>query len=150
MSGGHYLWGRHFTLRTDHCMLIFLFQGTAKAEHTRHSSTLMWWAERLSAFDFDVQYVQGLDNVVADALSQLLLLSSGYALPEVSRDITLKCIAGDSLTLAELQTTTANDDTLKMVLSYVQAQWPPKQQFPPICWPTIIHGTSCMWSRTAL
>ncbi len=88
----------------------------------------MQWAEHLSAFDFDVQYVWGLDNVVADALLWLPLLSSGYALPEISRDITLKHIAGDGLTLAELQTATANDDTLKLVLSYVRAQWPPKQQ----------------------
>ncbi len=123
-----YLWGHHFTLCTDHHALTFLFQGPTKAEHTRHSSKLMQWAERLSGFDFDVQYILGLDNVVADALSQLPLPSSGFALPEIN--ITLKCITGDGLTLAELQTTTANDDTLKMVLSYVWAQLPPKQQIP--------------------
>ncbi len=30
-----FLWGRHFTLRTDHRALTFLFQGPAKAERTR-------------------------------------------------------------------------------------------------------------------
>ncbi len=75
MSGGgaekfeRYLWGRHFTLCTDHQALTFLFQGPARAEQTRRSSKLVWWAEHLSAFDFDVQYIRGLDNVVADALS---------------------------------------------------------------------------------
>ncbi len=79
MSGGggekfeRCLWGHHFTLHTDHHALTFLFQGPTKAEHTHHSSKLMQWAEHLSAFDFDVQYVRGLDNIIADALSQLPL-----------------------------------------------------------------------------
>ncbi len=97
-----YLWGCHFTLHTNHHALTFLFQGPAKAENTCCSSKLVQWAERLSAFGFNVQYVRGLVNVVADALLWLPLMSSGYALPEVSRDITLKCIAGDGLTLAGL------------------------------------------------
>ncbi len=44
-------------------MLTFPFQGPAKAENTRCSSKLVWWAERLSAFDLDVQYVRGLDSI---------------------------------------------------------------------------------------
>ncbi len=90
----------------------------------------MRWAERLSAFDFDVQYIWGLDNVVADALSRLPLPSSGYALPEVSRDVMLKRIAGDRVTITELQEVTAKDDTLQEVICFVRTQWPPKQQVP--------------------
>ncbi len=74
--------------------------------------------------------MRGLDNIVADALSWLLLPSPGYALPELSHDVTLKCITGDGLMLAELQATTTEDETLKTVLGYVQAQWPPKKQIP--------------------
>ncbi len=100
-------------------MLTFLFQGSAKAEQTRHSSKLVRWVEHLSAFDFDVLYVRGLDNVIANVLSWLPLLSSGYALPKISHDVTLKCITSEGLTLSELQTTTAEDETLKAVLGYV-------------------------------
>ncbi len=125
-----YLWGQHFTLQTDHCALMFLFQGPTKVEQTHHSSKLMWWREHLSAFDFDVEYMQGLDNVIVDALSWLPLPSSGYALPEISHDVTLKHITGDGLTLSELQTTMAEDETRKVVLGYVWTQWLPKQQVP--------------------
>ncbi len=120
-------WGRHFTLRTDHQALTFLFQGPAKAEHTRRSSKLVQWAEQLAAFDFDVQYIWGLDNAVADALSRLLLPSSDYALPKACHDIMLKRIMGDDLTLDELQAATAGDEMLQEVVRYVQTQWPPKQ-----------------------
>ncbi len=62
----------------------------------------MHWAERLAAFDLDVQYMRGLDNAVADALSRLPLPGSKYALPDVGCDITLKHISGNGLTLEEL------------------------------------------------
>ncbi len=45
-----------------------------------------------------------------------------------ANDVTKKCIAGDGLMLAEFQTATIEDETLTMVLGYVQAQWPLKQQ----------------------
>ncbi len=61
----------------------------------------MRWAERLSAVDFDVEYMRGLDNIVANVLLQLPLPSSGYALPEISCNVTLKWITGYGLMLAE-------------------------------------------------
>ncbi len=64
-----YLWGRHFALQTDHRALTFLFQGPVKAECTCRSSKLVQWAERLATFDYDTQYVRGLDTTMADALS---------------------------------------------------------------------------------
>ncbi len=106
-------------LRTDHRALTFLFQGPAKAERTRRSSKLVWWAECLAAFDYDAQYVRGLDNTVAHALSRLPLPSSGFALPEVSRDITLHRITGEGLTLTEIQTATAADEVLSKVVEFV-------------------------------
>ncbi len=75
-------------------------------------------------------YIWGFDNAVADALSWLPWPGLDYTLPEASHDIMLKHIMGDGLTLAELQTTTAGDETLQEVVSYVQTQWPPKQQIP--------------------
>ncbi len=65
---------------------------------------------------------------MADMLSWLPLPSSGFALPEVSRDITLHRITGEGLTLTEIQTVTAADDVLSRVVKFVQTQWPPKGQ----------------------
>ncbi len=39
-------------------------------------------------------------------------------------------ITSEGLTLSKLQTTTAEDDTLKAVLGYVRTQWPLKEQIP--------------------
>ncbi len=94
------------------------------------SRKLVQWAERLATFNYDVQHVRGLDNAVADALSRLPLPSSENALLEVSRDIMLKRITGAGLTLTELQSSTAGDETLHQILGFVCSQWPPKKQVP--------------------
>ncbi len=65
----------HFTL--DHYALALLFR-SAKAERTCHSSELVCWAERLFAFDYDVQHLCGLDNTVADAFSCWPLSSTNW------------------------------------------------------------------------
>ncbi len=83
------------------------------------SSKLVWWAELLAAFDYDAQYVRGLDNTMANTPSQLPLPSSSFALPEVSRDITLHCITGEGLTPTEIQTAMSTDEVLSKVVEFV-------------------------------
>ena len=60
----HYLVGPHFTVETDHASIQYLFtQDKLTQRQTR-------WLEALSDYDFDVQYIRGPTNVVADALSR--------------------------------------------------------------------------------
>ncbi|XP_078241957.1 uncharacterized protein LOC144586866 [Pogona vitticeps] len=59
-----YIWGRHFTLCTDHSPLQWL-----KTMKT-HNSKLMRWALNLQDYDFEVKVVRGSVNCVADALSR--------------------------------------------------------------------------------
>lgn len=60
----HYLMGRKFELRTDHHGLKYLFdQPNLNARQAR-------WLEMISEFDFDIVYVKGKENCVADALSR--------------------------------------------------------------------------------
>ena len=58
-----YLWGRPFTVRTDHWSLKFLLDQrlTTIPQHT--------WVSKLFGYDFSVEYRPGKQNVVADALS---------------------------------------------------------------------------------
>ncbi len=88
----------------------------------------MQWAERLAAFNYDVQYVRVLDNTVADALSWLPLPSSGFVLPDISRDIPLHHITGEGITLAEIQAATSTDEVLSKVVEFIRMQWPSKGQ----------------------
>jgi hypothetical protein len=60
----HYLMGKKFELRTDHNSLKYLFdQPTLNARQIR-------WLEFLCEYDFDIKYIKGKDNKVADALSR--------------------------------------------------------------------------------
>eukprot|EP00253_Pinus_taeda_P034729 PITA_34729 len=60
----HYLIGRRFELRIDHQSLKHLFtQRDLNARQRR-------WSEFMSEYDFEISYIKGKENVVADALSR--------------------------------------------------------------------------------
>jgi hypothetical protein len=59
-----YLWGKSFTIRTNHYSLKFLLDQklTTVPQHQ--------WVSKLFSFDFSVEYKLGTANVVTDALSR--------------------------------------------------------------------------------
>jgi transposase InsO family protein len=59
-----YLWGRAFTVKTDHYILKYLLDQRL-ATIPQHQ-----WVSNLMGFDFRVQYKSGKSNMVADALSR--------------------------------------------------------------------------------
>ena len=60
----HYLMGRKFQLRKDHCGLKYLFdQPTLNARKARR-------LKFLCEFDFKIKHIKGKENKVADALSR--------------------------------------------------------------------------------
>jgi hypothetical protein len=65
-SWRHYLLGSKFTVRTDHKSLeYFKTQPSLSARQSR-------WKDFLANFDFDIEYVKGKANVVADGLSRVV------------------------------------------------------------------------------
>lgn len=60
-----YLFGKKFKIFTDHKPLIYLFS------MTNPSSRLTKFRLLLEEYDFEINYVKGKDNVVADALSRI-------------------------------------------------------------------------------
>ena len=66
----HYLYGRSFTIYTDHNPLKWLF--TIKSPEGR----LAHWTETLKAYDFKVEYRPGKSNANADALSRIPVISA--------------------------------------------------------------------------
>jgi hypothetical protein len=59
-----YLWGRHFTVRTDHYSLKFLLDQRLTTIPQHH------WVGKLLGYNFAVEYKPGALNTVADALSR--------------------------------------------------------------------------------
>ncbi len=68
-----FLLGKHFTLHTNQHALRQLLTSPAKAESVHKASKYLCWAKHLSMYDFDIRYHPGEENLVPDALSQLLL-----------------------------------------------------------------------------
>jgi hypothetical protein len=60
----HYLVGQKFELRTDHCGLQHIFTQSDLNSRQRR------WLELLSEYEFEITYIKGTVNRVADALSR--------------------------------------------------------------------------------
>lgn len=69
------LYGRKFILRTDHKPLISIF-GEGKGIPTMEAHRLQRYAIFLSEYSFTIQFIKGIDNGNADALSRLPLIKS--------------------------------------------------------------------------
>lgn len=68
-----FLYGRHFTLQTDHRPLLILFRSSkTKGLDIRTANRLKRWALRLIGYDFDIEYVKSEHFSQADALSRLI------------------------------------------------------------------------------
>ena len=60
----HYIVGQKFELKTDHCGLQHIFMQSDLNTRQRR------WSELLSEYDFEITYIKGTMNQVADALSR--------------------------------------------------------------------------------
>lgn len=80
----HYLLGRHFTVRSDHRALKFLFSMKSP------SGRIARWIEILSGYDFEVQYRQGSKHANADSLSRCPN-PRDCSCPDAEEDESLKC-----------------------------------------------------------
>lgn len=121
-----YLYGRKFILRTDHKPLVSIF-GPSMGIPNAAASRLQRWAIKLSAYDFDIEYVR-TDKNTADVLSRLIesqkmeVASMEQELPEQ----TYLHFSSEALLLDYnvLKKETSSDPILSRVLSYVIDGWP--------------------------
>lgn len=60
-----YIYGRHFTVKSDHKPLAYLYN------LKNPSSRLSRLRLDLDEYHFDIEYIKGKDNVIADALSRI-------------------------------------------------------------------------------
>ena len=64
----NFLLGRHFVVYSDHQPLRFLFN------NEKASNKVLRWRLALSEYDFEVKYLNGGNNVVADCLSRVFIV----------------------------------------------------------------------------
>ena len=66
----HYLVGQKFELKTNHCGIQNIF-----TQRNLNAQQRYWW-ELLSEYDFEITYIKGIVNQVANALSRRLRIFS--------------------------------------------------------------------------
>ncbi|XP_030595617.1 uncharacterized protein LOC115787179 [Archocentrus centrarchus] len=83
-----YLWGRRFTLRTDHQALTTLLSTKGM---NRAGMRIARWSARLLCFDYDVVYRPGSQNYTADCLSRLPLPVISDLVPDADPEMVCVC-----------------------------------------------------------
>lgn len=89
-----YIYGRHFTVKSDHKPLQYLYN------LKNPSSKLSRLRLNLDEYHFDIEYIKGKDNVMADALSRISVeelkgLYNDIPIYAITRSMTNKQIAND-------------------------------------------------------
>ena len=118
-----YLWGRKFTLRTDHQALVTLL--SAKGSD-RQSLRISRWACRLLKYNYTMQFKKGSENTVADALSRIPMCATENEI-DVQDEIICHLALGyecQYITLDKLKEEVLNDKAFNILTEYIQNKWP--------------------------
>ena len=125
-----YLYGRKFTLVTDHKPLLAIL-GPNSPVPTLAAARMQRWAVLLSAYDYKIQFRKSADHCNADALSRL-----PYGYSTEGQESRLYAVTltdkGLPVTADMIAHETRNDVVLSKILEYTLNGWPPKCPSPEI------------------
>ena len=118
----HFVAGRHFTIRTDHAPLRYIFNSSAHSE--RVSCRLQRWAITLKAYDYTIQYIKGEHTLLANTLSRLPLTHNVTKVPVVNmvQANTLSKFSGCDSLLQEIAS--YHDADISLLKRYITDSWP--------------------------
>ncbi|KAJ8342697.1 hypothetical protein SKAU_G00326250 [Synaphobranchus kaupii] len=122
-----YLYGRAFTIRTDHQALTALL-ATQGSGH--RPLRLLRWADRLNQYNFKLEFVPGRTNTVADLLPRAVSTTVGLVggRPDSTEDEdwvqTLYGPLRAVVTQIKLQQASAEDEMFSTLRTYIQDGWP--------------------------
>lgn len=125
-----YLWGRRFTLRTDHQALTTLLttKGVGRA-----GLRVSRWSARLMSYNYDIIYRPGAENAPADCMSRLPLPAApspdGSVEPAHMEDsdpeiVALLSTARNSLSAADLDSACASCPEITNLRTQITCGWP--------------------------
>ena len=117
-----YLFGRPFTLLTDHKPLLFILSMKANVPLIT-AARMQCWAIFLSAYDYNIEFRGTMKHANADSLSCLPLAEDDDA-DTVAAIFTVSFINGLPITAADIAAATAKDLILMRVYQYVLEGWP--------------------------
>ena len=145
-----YLYGRHFTIVTDHKPLTTIL-GPKQGIPALAAARMQRWALLLSAYAYDIQFRPTGLHGNADGLSRLPLLeSSTPSAPDEASMFNVAQMQSLPISSSELEAATRNDPMLSKVLRYVRQGWP--QQVPERLYPywlkrneLTVEGDTILW-----
>ncbi|KAL0194770.1 hypothetical protein M9458_008342, partial [Cirrhinus mrigala] len=117
-----YLYGRPFTLRTDHHALVALL---ATSDTGHRPLRLHRWYDRLRQYNYKLQFTPGRENVVADLLSRSVLVqgtTDDVNHPETDIIQLLHTPLQSIVSLQELKTASGQDPI--QLRTYIREGWP--------------------------
>ena len=119
-----YIYGRHFSLVTDHKPLESLFN-EKKATQPMAAGRIQRWALTLASYNYSIEYKPGPEQANADALSRspLPVSRSTIRLP-AETVFAMELLNSTPVRVIEIRTGTRRDPILSQVMRYVQQCWP--------------------------
>ena len=127
-----FLLGRHFILRTDHQALTTLLTQYGDG---RKSGKFARWYERLSVFDFTIEYRKGADNTVADALSRLSSKATELGVQDPMATHVIKAIDAQGLSMSLFQEASKMDPLHALLRTALTSHWPARNKLPAVLTP---------------
>ena len=120
-----YIYGRKFTLMTDHKPLTTIF-GPKTGVPALAAARLQRWALLLSAYTYSIEFRPTKAHANADGLSRLPVVPSTVVdpVPVVSSIFNVAQIQALPVSCAQLQRATREDPLLSRVYQYTQSGWP--------------------------
>ena len=120
-----YLYGRKFTLVTDHKPLTTIL-GLKRGVPAVAAARLQRWALSLAAYMCDIDFQSTTAHSNADALSRLPLPEEVLKRPSETRLCNLRKIESLPVTSQEIRIATQQDPVLNKVKLYILKGWPEK------------------------
>ncbi|XP_058975615.1 uncharacterized protein K02A2.6-like [Musca domestica] len=126
------LFGRKFTLHTDHKPLLAIF-GSKKGVPIYTANRLQRWALILLAYNFEIKYTNTKDFGHADVLSRLVknhekpaddFIVASISFEEDIRNEINETMSVLPVSFKMIVDATTKDTDLQMVLKYIQTEWP--------------------------
>ena len=128
----NYVYGRKFTIYTDHKPLVRLLGPKEKLPSVA-AARLQRWALQLAAFNYDLKFKRTEENGNADCLSRLPRSGGQGERDQEAQLFNLRQIEAVPVSASEIRKSMARDTQLSAVFRYTKEGWP--SEYNPVLRP---------------